>query len=216
MDLKNLTQNDLDVLIARYPLPDGVNDVVMTRDELADAMSKTVNTISQWMSDGMPVKQQGGNGKAYELQLSHCWAWRKAVTQQEDERSDSVKKAAQALRFALVGGEAGDTIDALPPKEKREVVETQMQLEKFHQHRGALLRRDEVHDFIDITFAMIRDAIEAMPDRAERKTALDSAAVEAMITVGEETIEEIYKRISDFWSNHSLSDEKQRADLFNA
>ncbi len=70
-----LAQSVIDDLMAKFPLPDGVPDAVLNREELADALGTSINTISAWIAQGMPVQQVGGNGKADELRLAHCHAW---------------------------------------------------------------------------------------------------------------------------------------------
>ena len=106
MDLKALSEADVAVLVEQYPLPKTVDDVVLNRDDLAQAMGVSINTVSQWIGNGMPVLQEGGNGKAYELRLSQCWAWRQATQAAEERRSAEISKAVQAMRLELVGGAA--------------------------------------------------------------------------------------------------------------
>ena len=65
-------------MLMRHPLPAGVLDADCNQEQIAMALGTTVNTVARWIKqDGMPVAQHGGNGRAYILRLSHCWAWRR-------------------------------------------------------------------------------------------------------------------------------------------
>lgn len=216
MDLKNLTAEALEVLVAEYPLPEGVEDVVMNRDELATAMAVSTNTVGQWISAGMPTLQEGGNGKAYELQLSQCWAWKQARDRNEAARMEKVKNSAAALRLALVGGGSGASIDALDPRQKREILSAQMEQERFQAHRNQLLRREDVRDLLDNLLVLFRDTLEAAPDRVERIEAMPPKAVTGLIDVLDGVLEEAENRIRDFWDLRREDKSPERRDLFDA
>lgn len=217
MDLKKLTSSEIKILTKRFPLPEDVKDVVMNREEIAVAMVTSTNTIGQWISQGMPVIQNGGNGKSYELQLSHCFAWRKAVIQAEDTRSEQVKEAQASMRLALVGGEDGDSLDALDPKQKREVIQSQMLLEEFKLTRNQLIKRGDVEELLDLTFSMVRDGLESAPDRVEREEAISPQVVSLLVDIMGEIAVDIENRISEFWNNKPLHGKSyMRRDLLDS
>ncbi|WP_420578794.1 hypothetical protein [Oceaniradius stylonematis] len=216
MDLADLTDSDLERLVAEFPLPDGVEDVVLNREELADHLATTVNTVSQWIGAGMPVQQEGGNGKAYELRLAHCYAWRQAKKRDQDLRSEKVRRNAAAMRLALVGGASGESLDALDPKQKREILAAQIEQERFMRHRNELLPRDDVRDLLEHLFAMVRDTMEAAPDRVERVEAIPPKAVQAMIDVCDGVVDEVRMRIENFWDLRRPDKRSERKDLFDA
>ncbi len=211
-----LTQSEIDDLVARYPLPEGSRDFVFNREELADALGTSINTISNWISQGMPVQQLGGNGKAYELRLSHCFAWRQAQKAGEELRSREAKEAIAAMRMALVGGSAGDSIEGLDPKSRREILTAQIEHERFKAQRNQLLRREDVRDMLEDLFALCRDTMESAPDRVERIEAIPPKAVQALIEICDGVIDEYRSRIARFWELRPESAAPEKRDLFDA
>lgn len=214
--MDELTQSQIDALMVQYPLPDGVGDCVMNREELADALATSMNTVTAWINAGMPVQQVGGQGKAYELRLSHCWAWRQAKKRDEDLRSEAVKRAQAAMRLALVGGASGDSIEALDPKTRREIIAAQREQEAFQRDRNQLLRRDDVRDMLEELFAMVRDVMESAPDQVERVTALPPKAVDELIKVCDGLVEEFGRKIDAFWDARRERADYLKQDLLDA
>src|SRR5688572_4390131 len=93
---------------ASYPLPNGVTDAVLNRDQLARALGVSLPTIDRWIGDGMPMLQDGRNGRAYQFQLSACWAWKCGRDAEDKAADDAAEDAIRQLRLALTGGSAGD------------------------------------------------------------------------------------------------------------
>lgn len=211
-----LTESQILDLVARYPLPEGVVDCTMTREELAEAVAVSLPTITEWIGRGMPVKEMGGQGRPYQLVLSHCWAWRQAWKAQEDLRSDQVRKAQAAMRLALVGGSAGDSEMALDPKTRREILSVQIEQERFQRERNELLRRGDVSEAFDTLLSLVRDTMESAPDRIERRAAIPATVTDDLVEICDEMIVELRRRIEDFWSQRPLRDSRQPRDLFDA
>lgn len=216
-ELQNgLTDNQLSSLVARYPLPEGVPDCIVTREELADALAVSSLTVSDWINRGMPVKERGGQGKSYELLLSHCWAWRQAWKAHEDLRSDQVKRAQAAMRLALVGGSAGESLEALDPKTRREILAVQIEQERFHRERSQLLKRDDVIETLDNLYGVICGAVESAPDLIARNGTLPSKVTDALTDICDELVEEVRRRIDAFFNERPLRDAIKSGDLFDA
>lgn len=211
-----LTESQILDLVARYPLPEGVVDCTMTREELAEAVAVSLPTITEWIGRGMPVREMGGQGRPYQLVLSHCWAWRQAWKAQEDLRSDQVRKAQAAMRLALVGGSAGDSEMALDPKTRREILSVQIEQERFQRERNELLRRGDVSEAFDTLLSLVRDTMESAPDRIERRAAIPATVTDNLVEICDEMIVELRRRIEDFWSQRPLRDSRQPRDLFDA
>jgi len=214
--MSDLTESEIQALIERYPLPAGVEDCIMTREELAEPFDVSTNTITAWISKGMPVLQEGGQGKAYELQLSACWAWRQAQKADENLQSEKVKRVQAALRLALVGGGAGDSIEALDPKTRKEILAVQMEQERFQRERNQLMRRDDVHDAFEIVFGIIRDRMNAAPDVIERKHALEPKLVQSMIDIFDDVVADVRGAVERFWRDRPVREGAQKRDLFDA
>ncbi|WP_026618331.1 phage terminase Nu1 subunit (DNA packaging protein) [Ensifer sp. WSM1721] len=211
-----LTESQVLDLVARYPLPEGVVDCVMTREELAEAVAVSLPTITEWIGKGMPVKEMGGQGRPYQLVLSHCWAWRQAWKAQEDLRSEQVKRTQAAMRLALVGGSAGDSEMALDPKTRREILAVQIEQERFQRERNELLRRGDVSETFDTLLGIIRDTMESAPDRVERRQAIPPKVTDMLVEICDEMLAELRRRIEDFWDKRQVRDIRQARDLFDA
>ncbi|KQW62870.1 MULTISPECIES: hypothetical protein [unclassified Ensifer] len=211
-----LNDDQLRDLVGRYPLPEGVVDCSMTREELAEALAVSLPTITEWIGKGMPVKEMGGQGRPYQLVLSHCWAWRQAWKAQEDLRSDQVKKAQAAMRLALVGGSAGDSEMALDPKTRKEILSVQIEQERFQRERNELLRRADVAEAFDTLLGLVRDTMESAPDRIERREAIPAKVTDALVEVCDDMLAELRRRVEDFWSKRPVQEIRQARDLFDA
>ncbi|WP_018516468.1 terminase small subunit [Rhizobium leguminosarum] len=189
----------------------------MSREELADGMGVSLPTVTAWIAKGMPVTQEGGNGKAYELQLSACWAWRQAQRADEDLRSDKVKRAQAAMRLALVGGAAGDTIEALDPKTRRDIMAAQIEQERFQRERNQLMRRDDVHEMMELVYGIIRDRMNAAPDLIERRNALEPKVVQELIDACDDIVSDVRSAIDRFWRERPVRESAgERRDLFDS
>ncbi|WLR92169.1 hypothetical protein [Shinella zoogloeoides] len=215
-DISQMTETQIEALVERYPLPEGVVDCVMTREELADAVAVSLPTITEWIGRGMPVREMGGQGKPYQLVLSHCWAWRQAWKAQEDLRSDQVKRAQAAMRLALVGGSAGESLEALDPKTRREILAVQIEQERFQRERNELLRRADVAEAFDTLLGMVRDTMESAPDRIERREAIPAKVTDQLVEICDDLVGELRRRIEDFWSKRPVASAHQARDLFDA
>ena len=203
--MADLSEAEILELVASHPLPDGVMDVVMTREELADAMATSVVTITDWLGKGMPCRERGGAGKPYELQLSHCWAWRMARKAEEEVKADQVKRSIAALRLKLVGGTSGNSIEALDPKTRREILAAQMEHERFQRERNQLLQRDDVEETLETLYGIIRDTLNSAPDLIEAREAIPASVVIAMTEVCDEMLESLRRNIEGFWADHPIT-----------
>lgn len=203
--MQQLTSREIEALVGRHPLRPGVPDAVLNRNELAEFFGVSALTITNWINDGMPVLSKGGQGQAYEFQASACWAWKQQRDQAEDERSASARAAIEAQRLALIGGGVGDSIEALPPKERREIIEAQIQYERWLTARNQLLHRADVEQLLTGLFAMIRDTMELAPDRVERIEIMPPRAVAAFIDVCDSLLDELHRTIEAWIASKPLT-----------
>ncbi|MEO6709865.1 MAG: hypothetical protein ABIP42_09800 [Planctomycetota bacterium] len=198
-----LSDNDIAALVARYPLPAGVPDVILNREELAEALDTSLNTVTAWLNAGMPCQEVGRNGKPYELRLSHCFAWNEARKQNEEMRSSSARDAISAMRLALVGGKSGDSIEALDPKQRRDILTAQLAHEQLERERNRLLRREDVREAFENLLSLARDTLEISPDRIERKDpTLTPKAVNSLVEMCDELADELARKVEEFWADH--------------
>lgn len=210
---ERLSESEILDLVERYPLPEGVEDCVMTQQELAEAMQVSVPTVTAWITKGMPVEQEGGTGKAYELRLSACWAWRQAQKAEESLRTEKVRRAQAAMRLALIGGAEGDSVMGLDPKTRREIISAQIEHERFQRERNQLLRREDVREAFDIALTLIRDGLNAAPDIIERRFALEPKIIDALIDICDEIQAGVRDSLDGFWRDRPVRD-PQKTDLF--
>ncbi|NEI52703.1 hypothetical protein GR217_34355 [Rhizobium leguminosarum] len=210
--MNKLSAAEIAKLCKRHPLPAGVDDVVMTREQLADAFQVTLNTVTAWIAKGMPMLQEGGQGKPYELQLSACWAWRQAQKADDATQSEKVRRAQAALRVALVGG-TDDAIEALDPKTRREIMAVQIEQERFRQERNELMRRDDVREAFEVIFGILRDRMNAAPDVIERRQALAPEVVNHLIDICDEIVAGTRDAIERFWRDHPVRADVSRDSL---
>jgi len=207
---------DLDDIVKRYPLDAGMVDEVISKKQVAAGFSVSTNTIDKWLEAGLPFLEKGSNGQTYEFQLSHCWAWFHARNDAEKNASEAQSNAVRALQLALTGGASGSGIDALTPKEKREVFETQMAWEAFQRERGELIDRANVVSLLDQMFVLIRDTVTTLPDRLERDCQIEGETIEKAFVVCDELLVETQKQISDFFEKNDKPKTKERRDLLDA
>jgi len=213
-----LNEKQIAQLVKQYPLPDDVPDAVLNRDQLAKAFSTSVNTITAWIDKGMPMLAAGKNGQGYEFQLSQCWAWRQADLADQQRRSDEADEAVKAMQLALIGGETGNGIDSLAPRDKREILMAQLAMEDFQRQRNELIRREDVVALLEDVFSLFRDGVGAFPDQLERKAGISGKAIELAFDAGDELLIELKQKIEAFFAARPLrtGSDKAKRDLFDA
>lgn len=189
---------DLLAILARFPLPPGIQDADCNQEEIAQALNTTVNTVAKWIrQDGMPVAQQGGNGKAYILRLSHCWAWRKARDADADVRSRHTKQQVAALQASFLGMEVDDPQAAMTPAQRRETALADIAWSKAAHMRRQLVPLSDVLDLYESIFQIVRDALKAMPDLLEREIALRPEQVGSVVRICDDVLNKMSERIEE-------------------
>lgn len=157
--------------LAAYPLPEGVEDETFNLDQLARAMNTSLVTIKRWIDDGMPVLKRGGHGQSYEMQFSHCYAWRMwRQDQSAAERRSKDDKAAQlAMLFLNPEGEIDDDAMRMSPKEYKEHIEAELARNRAAELRGELVRRSGMQEVLDHMLVSYRNALIGFPDWLEQE-----------------------------------------------
>lgn len=190
--------DELAALVRRFPLPHGVEDADMNQEELAAALSTTVNTLAKWIkNDGMPVAQEGGPGKPYILRLSHCWAWKRARDADIDSRARHNKDQIARLQADFLGLEVDDPLSLMSAKQRRELADADIAYSRAKQLRRQLVRLEDVVELLESLFTTMRDGIEAMPDRLERELSLRPDQVGVVQRVGSDVLKAMAERIEE-------------------
>lgn len=208
--------HELDELARQYPLPDDVPDATLQKNEVAQFFGVSIPTIDAWLRQGMPAMSEGANGRAWEFRAAHVWAWREAQRAEEETRSEEARAAIEAMRLRLVDGKAGDSIRALPPKERRDLYEVELAHRKLMAESNSLIERQVVRELLEDLFSLFRDGVTAHSDRLERDGALKGEQIELVDQYGEELLEQLGRRIEEFFSARPVTDRATRgeADLF--
>jgi phage terminase Nu1 subunit (DNA packaging protein) len=168
-------------LLAKYPLPPGVDDAEMNRGQLAQAFDVSTNTIDKWRSDGMPVVQEGTNGKSYVFRLSECWAWREAGLEDERSSKASGEASVQQMRMHFLGLEDNTPRASMTPAQIIAMADAEMRWTKAARDRRELVHVSEVEAALEDVFGQFRAALQSLPDWAERELGLNPAQVIQMI-----------------------------------
>ncbi|MPL79257.1 hypothetical protein SDC9_25133 [bioreactor metagenome] len=180
--------DDLEPLLRAHPLPATVSDADMNQEEIAQAFGTTVNTVSKWIREGMPVAQVGGNGRAYVLRLSHCWAWRKSREAEAAQRSRHNEAQISLLRAEMLGVEIDSPAAQMSAKERRELAEADMRWSEAQRRRRQLVPLPDVLELLESLGKVVRDGLEAMPDRLERELDLSPSQVSAVARIGSDLL----------------------------
>lgn len=196
--------------VARFPLPDGVDDAVLNKTQLARALDASEPTIDRWIADGMPVLQEGSNGRSYQFQLSHCYAWRKARLAERQAVDEKAERAVRQMRMALVGGSVGDSERGLHPKERAAIYEAEQRWTEMARARGELVPYGEVVEVFDKLLSLVRAAVDGMPDRVKRDADLSPAQLHAVVQVGDDIIDDLGRQV-DAWLEET--DAKRRSPV---
>ncbi|QUS54491.1 DUF1441 family protein [Pseudovibrio brasiliensis] len=203
-------------MVERYPLPEGVEDVVVNKRHLAAAFQKSLPTIDQWISEGMPFESKGTNGQAYEFRFSVCYAWQKAREAAEAAEEEKIQKNIRQMQMALLGGGSGSSEMALTPKQRKELYETEAAYNKLAQSRGELIARADVVALLERTFSAVRNAVNGMPDRLSRDVGLDGRQSEAAVVVADDLLAELHRELSEFMQTMSAEENTGQAAMMEA
>ncbi|WP_370342902.1 terminase small subunit [Pararhodobacter marinus] len=179
-DLITLTTGEV-LDVSAWPLPDGVVDdgEPLNRKELADVFGKSENTITSWISKGMPVQSGGSNGVAYGFSLSHCWAWRqwrdaeeRAVRSRRDERNNQ-----NALIFRNLDPDQAEEEGGMSAAELRAWSEAEYHRNRVAEQRGDLVRAQAMRQLLDKLMVSVGSAFDTLPDYAELNFGLTAEQV---------------------------------------
>ncbi len=187
---------DIDELLARYPLADDFEDIVMNKTNLATALGKSTNTIDEYVRKGMPVKSAGTNGSSYEFQLSHCYAWYMGWKQHDLDVARKQESVAQQLRLSLLNDDEGE-FNGLTPSQQRDVYKAEQEYMTTAEFRRLHCKRADVEQCLEKLFAILVRNLQGLPDVMERELGLDTAQVERAVRICDNQISLLNKEISN-------------------
>jgi phage terminase Nu1 subunit (DNA packaging protein) len=183
---------------ARYPLPRGIEDAVVNRAQLAEALAVSEPTIDRYRKDGMPVLVEGTNGQAYQFQLSECWAWLKGKDDERRAQDERARHSIRQLRLEVVGGTVGDSEMGLTPKERQAIYDVELSYNKLARERGDLVPLAEVTELLDHVLSTIRSTLTGLPDRLSRDAALTGRQAEQAVVVTDDVIAELHRTLGAY------------------
>jgi phage terminase Nu1 subunit (DNA packaging protein) len=185
-------------LVAAFPLPAGVPDAVVNKYQLADALAVSQTTLDNWRRAGLPVEEEGTNGRSYQFRLSVCHAWAAQRREGEASARRQAEGAAQQLRLALIGDDPGAAARSrLSPREQREILEAEVAYMQAARRRLELIEAEAVAEAFQDVFAAIRDGLDALPDRLGRELALDGAGIEAAQAICDDVMQGARRRVRE-------------------
>jgi phage terminase Nu1 subunit (DNA packaging protein) len=139
------------------------------------------NTITEWLSKGLPVLEQGSNGRAYQFQLSACWIWARNYQDGEREARETAERIARAAAADFLNlGDDAEHAPALSPQEHRKLLEAELLQMQVNERRGDLVRVGRLGDRLADVFASVQRSYTTMPDFAERELGLEPIDVQKM------------------------------------
>lgn len=191
-------------LLARYQLPEGVDDADMNRGQLAQAFGVSTNTIDKWRVDGMPVEQEGTNGTSYVFRLSHCWAWREARTADERAVKAAGDQSAHQMRLHFLNLQEDASPVHLSATQRIAELEAELKYNKAARERRELIHTAEVEPLLASMMGAFRSGVQGLPDWAERELGLTPQQVTTMIAYCDEILNGTANQIEAF---HLLKDQ---------
>lgn len=206
---------ELAKLRRKYPLPKDVPDAELNLTEAAAFLDVSTVTFGKYQAQGLPCLVQGGNGKEYVFRAADVWAWKRASEAGDEAKREAARATIQAMRMALVGGRMGSSIDALTPKEKREVISTQREIELLQRDRNELLAREDVADACEMFFGMVRDALDALPDEQAREAGLTNKQLGVAVDICDRTLTNLKTAIERFFADRPKRGARRRENLFD-
>lgn len=187
---------DIPPVDLRHDLAPGGEDGVLNRRDIAKALRTSENTISAWVSKGMPYLSEGTNGRAWQFQLSACWQWVQEMRGEERRRQEEADRIANQSLQAVLNLEQGTGPDeGISPQQMRAWYDTLYQRNRVAEQQGDLVRADRVRDTLETIFLAVQRGLITLPDHAERELGLEPAAAAVLEARCVAVLEQIRREI---------------------
>ncbi|GGA23988.1 terminase small subunit [Neptunicoccus cionae] len=154
---------------------------LLNRGQIAQCFNVSENTINKWVSKGMPVETEGGNGVAYEFRFSECELWFKEAQQAAAAEKAAANEFVAQRRMEFLGVEKTDARAGFTPAQMRELAQAELVWMQAAKQRGALVPTDEMVELLDTVFSEMRAGLDGLPDWLEREFSLSGEGVAAVI-----------------------------------
>ncbi|WP_406720712.1 hypothetical protein RPE78_12280 [Thioclava litoralis] len=172
---------DLEAALARYPLPDTVEDQIVNRTQLARALNKTEPIISKYLDQGMPVVARGSNGQSYEFRLSECYAWKMWRDGETQRRFEASERASAQMSLLFRNDEDADPNEqVLTAAQIAEEADADYKRSRAAEARGDLVRRARMQALVDDVLTIFRNSMMSLPDYAEVEFGLEPLQVDKL------------------------------------
>jgi phage terminase Nu1 subunit (DNA packaging protein) len=190
---------EIEEALRRFPLPDGLSDAVVNRAQLATALGVSENTITKYVTQGIPVITAGANGQSYEFQLSECYAWR--MWRDDEVRAIKAAGDAAARQMAMLFRNSDDDDDDQPFMSARQIQEeadADYRRQRAAELRGELVRASKMRVLLEDILMEFRTSITTLVDYCEIEFGLkpdqtdklqrrcDQALVQSRVRMSEE------------------------------
>ncbi|WP_135080111.1 hypothetical protein [Terasakiella sp. SH-1] len=156
--------------------------------DAASAVSVSETTFRRWLKDirqkwpeggsDCPVKEWGGHGKSYQIDLDLLNTWRQSVEKEAIE--EARKKDEELIRHQssldLEGGE-DKGVSLLPLEVRKKAAETVIAEHKAGLQRGELIKKDDVVSTMEKLLSYLSTNLRDLGNRLERKCNLDAVTV---------------------------------------
>jgi phage terminase Nu1 subunit (DNA packaging protein) len=176
-DLRAGAQFDLEKAVARFALPDGVQDAVVNRTQLGIALQVSENTVTKYVQAGMPAIQEGANGREWQFQLSECYAWRMWRDEEQRLRRAKSDEAAQQLSLLFRNADEDDHGPALTARQIEEESSAEIRRLEAARRRGDLVQAARMRALLEDLLVQFKTSIMTLTDFAEMEFDLTAEQV---------------------------------------
>lgn len=169
-----MQDGELEDILRRFPLPEGVEDMEVNRKTLAKALNVSENTISKYQDAGMPVLEAGTNGKDYKFQLSECYAWRMARDADDQARRalETANADQLALAFRNPDEDASEETVGLTARQIADESDAEIKRLRAAEARRDLVNANRMRVLLEDLLVQCRDSIMTMVDFCELEFSL--------------------------------------------
>lgn len=170
-------------------------------EETALLFRFSVPTIRTWIAKGCPVVQEGGQGRAYELDVRAVSDWLKACGYAAGVMDRKRQENDEQLRLELLGTAAldqpHDGTVRLSTTMKKELLQAEVASVKLAEKRRQLVPADAV--LLEWTRAnsTMRDRLRQIPDMLQRQFGLSDEQTAAAMDVIDDTLAEAVRALEE-------------------